>query len=381
MPPRCIGVAVPLALGASLHDVALTVPPRGKVGGVYRYVTPKIRQLSPEGFGASVDALRERGMVLAELGREAVAGPYARRRAESVLQAGMLRDQGGYPRPRRESEQPLDETGTYECVSAEALASPLVAYRFNCGDQGGYFGGVENGGYLRDSRTTRYFARCHWRSLSCGQALGSANCAGANFFGFAGQILTRASDDTAAGGPRICAAAACLFTRSEDVETRPCSGGGTRPADDGLLSKELGCGRRDSNPQSPGRAGGSKPPVYSSSTTPAPKLSKTRPLGCHNGAWNADAQEGVTAESYGRGWPLETCDQIAQLLVAVLLASAEKMPTERGRFNLNVSARRAPDQADDCGEHEDSEDDQDHQSNHGRSLLLSRPTINRSYAP
>ena len=42
----------------------------------------------------------------------------------------------------------------------------------------------------------------------------------------------------------------------------------------------------------------------------------------------------------------------------------------RGRFDLDVPARRAPEQSDDRGEHEESDDDKDHERDHARSLPL-----------
>src|SRR5206468_461562 len=93
MPPRGIGVAVPLALRASLIDVALSIPEGGKVGGVYRYVTSKIRVLLPQRSRAGIDALHEHRMVLPQLGGEAVDRPHARFAAELGLQPRMLRDQ------------------------------------------------------------------------------------------------------------------------------------------------------------------------------------------------------------------------------------------------------------------------------------------------
>src|SRR5205085_2810159 len=55
-------------------------------------------------------------------------------------------------------------------------------------DQGCYFVGVEQVTNLRNSRATRYLARCQARHTSFGHAPGSANCAGALFFGFAGKV-------------------------------------------------------------------------------------------------------------------------------------------------------------------------------------------------
>lgn len=78
VPPRSVGVTEPLALRASLADVALTIRKGRKVGGINRYVPSKIRVLPPERNGTRINASVERWMVLAELGGEAVHGPTTR---------------------------------------------------------------------------------------------------------------------------------------------------------------------------------------------------------------------------------------------------------------------------------------------------------------
>src|SRR6266576_2709924 len=100
-------------------------------------------------------------MVLAELGGKAVAGPYARGRAERVLQAGMLSDQSSYPCPGRERKQPFDETRADKCASAETLAPTVVANGLDRRDQCGHFGSGEKCCNVTNCRATRYFARCH----------------------------------------------------------------------------------------------------------------------------------------------------------------------------------------------------------------------------
>jgi hypothetical protein len=99
----------------------------------------------------------------------------------------MLRDERGCPRPRRESEQSLDETSADQSASAVSLVAPSVAESFKLHDQGGDFGGVEKYCDVANYRATRYFARCHGRSLSLGHAPGSLRFAGALLFGFAGK--------------------------------------------------------------------------------------------------------------------------------------------------------------------------------------------------
>jgi hypothetical protein len=112
--PTRIRVAEPLAFLASLADVALTVRKRGEVGGIYRYVTSKIRVLLPERSGAGIEASLKRRPVLAQLPGEAVTSPHARTVAERGLQARMLRDQSGYPRPsgQRELKDPGNSGGS-----------------------------------------------------------------------------------------------------------------------------------------------------------------------------------------------------------------------------------------------------------------------------
>jgi hypothetical protein len=59
MPPRRIRIGEPLAELASVTDVALTVRPSAKVGGVDCYVAPKIRVNSAQRLSAGVEALAE----------------------------------------------------------------------------------------------------------------------------------------------------------------------------------------------------------------------------------------------------------------------------------------------------------------------------------
>jgi hypothetical protein len=106
----------------------------------------------------------------------------------------MLSDQRGNARPRRKREESFHKAGPDERTRPEALAPSAV--RCQRVNQRGYFGRVEEFRNVANSRATRYLARCHRRSLSCGRAPGSANFAGAYFLGFAGLILVLASDGT-----------------------------------------------------------------------------------------------------------------------------------------------------------------------------------------
>jgi hypothetical protein len=67
MAPRCVGIAEPLTLPASLADVALTVGERRQVGGINRYVTSKIRVLTAKRLGAGVETRFQSWPVLAQL--------------------------------------------------------------------------------------------------------------------------------------------------------------------------------------------------------------------------------------------------------------------------------------------------------------------------
>ena len=86
----------------------------------------------------------------------------------------------------------------------------------------------------------------------------------------------------------------------------------------------------------------------------------------------------VTTPKAPRHPPGDLC---ASACIAVLLALAEKLPTVRGRFDLDVSARRAPEQAQNRGEHEESDDDEDHERDQARSLLPNGLTIKRGALP
>jgi hypothetical protein len=56
MPPGGVRIAEPLALWAVLADAALTVGVGRKVGGIYRYVTSKIRVLGAKRLNARIQA-------------------------------------------------------------------------------------------------------------------------------------------------------------------------------------------------------------------------------------------------------------------------------------------------------------------------------------
>jgi len=67
--------------------------------GVDSYVSAHGRVLRSQGRRASIETGRERGAVLTELAGEAVHRPHTRATAKRLLQAGMLCNQSGYPRP------------------------------------------------------------------------------------------------------------------------------------------------------------------------------------------------------------------------------------------------------------------------------------------
>jgi hypothetical protein len=179
MPPGGVRVGEALPLGAVLTDESHPVSEGWKVGGVDCHVLPQARKRGLEGGRDAVETVRESFGMLAELDHEAVAGPQARRASESVLQAGVILDQGRRPRPCREAVQSLDETGSNERAGTVALApSAPPPQSVKLHDQGCYFGRIEKRGDFVNGRATRYLARCHRRSLSCGRAPGSATARG-----------------------------------------------------------------------------------------------------------------------------------------------------------------------------------------------------------
>lgn len=195
--PGGVRVGVAFALRATRVDVPLTVRESGHVARVDGNVDPVLGERVAERDGHGVEAVRERGLIGTQLDREAVAGPTGRGAAERGLQAGMLGDERRDARPGGEREQGLDEASAYERTGTEALAATTL--RGERVDERRYFGGVEECRNVANSRATRYLARCHWRSLSIGHAPGSANCAGALLFEFAGRIIADASDGACDG--------------------------------------------------------------------------------------------------------------------------------------------------------------------------------------
>jgi hypothetical protein len=99
--PTRIGVGVPLALGAVVVDVTLTIRERGHVARVNGNVSAVLRQRVLLRGRDTVETVSQNELVRPQLDREAVAGPTARGAAENILQAGMLGDEGGDSRPSR----------------------------------------------------------------------------------------------------------------------------------------------------------------------------------------------------------------------------------------------------------------------------------------
>ena len=193
--PGGVRVAVPLALRAVLTDEPLTVSERGHVARVDSDVSPQARERGLEGGGYAVETVREPVGMLPQLGRKAVARPNARATAECGLQSRVILVQGRGSRPGREAVESLYQTRSDESTRAvPAPACPTEGVKLH--DQGCYFIGVEECANLRNSRATRYLARCHWRSLSIGRAPGSANCAGAYSFVISPRVLVEQSDGT-----------------------------------------------------------------------------------------------------------------------------------------------------------------------------------------
>lgn len=76
------------------------------------------------------------------------------------------------PRTVRHETRPNERART---VSLASRPPERVKLR----DQGWYFERIKKRRNVANSRAARYLARCHRRSLPCGRAPGSANCAGA----------------------------------------------------------------------------------------------------------------------------------------------------------------------------------------------------------
>src|SRR5207245_2944773 len=98
----------------------------------------------------AVETVGQGGLVLAQLDREAVAGPAARRAAEYGLQARMLRDESGHAGPGREREQSLDKASTDQHARAESLTA--TSTRDKRVNRGCYLGGVEKSANVANSR-------------------------------------------------------------------------------------------------------------------------------------------------------------------------------------------------------------------------------------
>jgi len=91
MPPGGFRVGEPLAERPVLRE-PLPVRVGGEAGGVDRQVAPVFGHLSADGGGHLVDAGLQERLMLAQLRREAVAGPLARRAPECGSEVAVLRD-------------------------------------------------------------------------------------------------------------------------------------------------------------------------------------------------------------------------------------------------------------------------------------------------
>src|SRR5690348_17266420 len=110
--PGGVGVAVGLPLRASVVEVLLAVAVGGHVAGVDSHLSSHVRVVLAQRSGERVEAAREDFPLCAELASEPVAGPMRWSATESRFESGMLRDQVGYARPRRQGIEGLDETGS-----------------------------------------------------------------------------------------------------------------------------------------------------------------------------------------------------------------------------------------------------------------------------
>jgi hypothetical protein len=145
-PPTRVGIAVPLAFRAVTPEGALAIRERREVGSVDCDFLTDARNGVLKRCGDSVETIGQRSRVLAQLRGEALAGPQTRTPAERRLQAGMVFDKSGNPRPGGEAVESFDEASADESASAVTLATPGIAHSVDAFDQGGYFGRVQQGG-------------------------------------------------------------------------------------------------------------------------------------------------------------------------------------------------------------------------------------------
>ena len=181
--PARVRVGVALALGAVLREVALTVRVDGQVGSVDGEVAAELGLLGAEPIQDPRDAGVEQIGVGAELRREAVASPMARRfaRASDCLsQRVMLADQGDGAGPRRDAVDRLGERHAHH--RAERVAGTAGPPRLlKLSDESPDLRGVEESCNLGRRRARWYLRTVHGASLSVGQTPGRANAAGVTF--------------------------------------------------------------------------------------------------------------------------------------------------------------------------------------------------------
>jgi hypothetical protein len=197
VPPGGVRVRKALPLRAVTRYEPLTVGERRHVGGVNSYVLTDAGKLGLQGLGYAVETSAQERLVGPELDREAVAGRQARRIAQGSLQAWMLRDQGGYPRPGWEGEESFDKASADESAGSVTLAPSRVTRRVNLVDQRGDFRGVEEFANIPNGRATRYLAGCHRSSTLRWSRPRKLPLRGGIYLGFAGLILFGTSDVTA----------------------------------------------------------------------------------------------------------------------------------------------------------------------------------------
>src|SRR6266542_4126001 len=196
MAPGGVRVAVDLPLGAAVVEELLAVAVGRNVGGVDGDLTAHVGIVLTQARRERVDALGDPLEFLAELRREAVAGPVRGSATEGVREAGMLCDQVSHARPRRQGIERLNEArAEHRAASVPTATRPAKLVKL--AQQGDHFRRVENRGDLGSDRAPCYRRTCQASYTSFGQASGGSNLAGAIFPGLPCKSLVTASDGVA----------------------------------------------------------------------------------------------------------------------------------------------------------------------------------------
>jgi hypothetical protein len=169
--PRCVRVAVPLALGTALGEVALAVRVGGHVGAVDGDVLAHAGHQLVQPGGHAVEARGERGGVFAQPRGEAVARPLRGNRAERIPQRGVLGHEPDGAAPSRERVHALDESHPDHRADWVAGAT-RPARRLKLSHERLNLGRVEEGTKLGNRRARWYFGYVHGAITSVGLTRG-----------------------------------------------------------------------------------------------------------------------------------------------------------------------------------------------------------------